>query len=143
MQSGKDNLSKYGRGTPGYRAPELQESNYDDSGQSSSVSFSKKSDIWAIGCILYALASTGVKSAFPSDSVAYWYAHGETDVPQLNSSSNPNLAGQYGMSAPIWGKLNDIIKVCLSPSPEDRPSASELLTRFQDIGSGIQNCVKT
>ena len=141
VESGKENLSKYGRGTAGYRAPELQECNYDEDEQPSRVSFSKKSDIWSIGCILYALASTGVKSAFPSDSVAYWYAHGETEVPQLSETNNPNLSRQTttqsGISAPVWIVLNGIVKHCLSPLPEARLSASELITQFQDLRRGL------
>ena len=94
VQSGKYNLSKYGRGTTSYRAPELQERHYDENHISSGVCFFKKSDIWSIGCILYAIASTCMGPAFPSDSVAYWYSHGETGAPQLNESTNPNLARQ-------------------------------------------------
>lgn len=46
-----------GWGTPGYRAPELLHGR----------NFSRKSDVWAIGCLLYELAATGKKKAFSSD----------------------------------------------------------------------------
>ena len=52
--------TRYSRGTEGYRAPELL---------SDDPKFTKKVDIWALGCILYELV-TGRK-AFHNDHVVY------------------------------------------------------------------------
>ena len=50
------NTTRYSRGTSGYRAPELLKEE---------ASYNNKVDIWAVGCILYELASR--KKAFTSD----------------------------------------------------------------------------
>jgi Protein kinase domain len=64
--------SVYGRGTPGYRAPELLPL----SGQSK---YSKRSDIWALGCIIHEL-STG-RPAFSDDYSVIIYANASPDLP--------------------------------------------------------------
>src|SRR5271169_6862808 len=50
-----------GKGTPGYRAPELVRSS----------KYNNKTDIWSLGCILYELA-VGQK-AFPDDFATFTY----------------------------------------------------------------------
>jgi serine/threonine protein kinase len=68
----------YSRGTPGYRAPELLELS---GSQSEKSVYSKKSDIWALGCIFYEL--TFSKQLFVSDlSARDWAVSGrELELP--------------------------------------------------------------
>src|SRR5271170_3594529 len=56
--------TQYGRSTPGYRAPELLESDGD-------ATYTNKVDIWALGCILYELATR--KRAFKNDWEVFQY----------------------------------------------------------------------
>ena len=70
--SGQEQTTLWARGTPGYRAPELLLPNYQLTGSDNSR-FSKKSDIWALGCILYELAFK--TKAFPRDINVFEYAH--------------------------------------------------------------------
>jgi serine/threonine protein kinase len=60
----------YSRGTEGYRAPELLLDN---------PKFSSKVDIWALGCILYELASG--KKAFASDLQARDFSFSQSTLP--------------------------------------------------------------
>jgi serine/threonine protein kinase len=96
------------RGTDGYRAPELiHEGRY-----------SNKVDIWALGCILYLLA-TG-KSPFFRD----W------DV--LKYSYHPNMALFELPGKPAeWGAVIDLITLMLSTEPSRRPAATAIYETFK------------
>ena len=107
--------TKDGRGKNGYRAPELL--------QDPDTKYSKKLDIWSLGCLLFEL-TTGRK-AFRSDFHSYQFAQGLTELtlifpPWLNSSSK--------------AILNTWIKRMLSPESRDRPSAHELSDNFRELG---------
>jgi serine/threonine protein kinase len=98
-----------GRGTPGYRAPELLQSS----------KYNNKADIWSLGCILYELA-VGQK-AFNDDFVTVAY-----------KTSGENLAINFGEDIGDQGKENisrDII-VMLKIEFASRPSAADLLHEF-------------
>lgn len=73
--------TRYGRGTESYRAPELVR-------ETSIVT--KKSDIWALGCILYEL--TFKTKAFPRDINVFEYAHRERrlEIHNLPTSERVN-----------------------------------------------------
>jgi serine/threonine protein kinase len=60
--SKKAHTTRYSRGTPSYRAPELVKDGV----------FSNKVDIWAMGCILYELIFS--KKTFSSDNAVYHYS---------------------------------------------------------------------
>lgn len=136
MQSSTAQPSMFGRGTSGYRAPELLDLRYEE-GAFIGRYFSRKSDIWAVGCILYELATTGTK-AFWNDYVSFSYARGEENVPQLTEESNPKLRRKLeGMDGPLWVNLNEIIKGCLDIHPKGRPSAAGLLDQFQEMFKGV------
>jgi serine/threonine protein kinase len=119
--------TKGARGTEGYIAPEVWDQQ----------TFSKKSDIWSVGCILYKVATTGKESAFLHHDAARWYdrgVKGALPVPQLELDQNPELGRNSNcnsVTAPVWMHLNEILRQCLSPKPADRPAASELLLQFQ------------
>jgi serine/threonine protein kinase len=142
VQSGKGNPTKAGHGTEGYRAPELLDENIDERGREIGGTFSKKSDVWATGCVLFAVATTGTRVAFRSDLIAHDYASGDGSVPELQENDNPNLVQPFpseSVSAPLWVQLNAIIENCFAPKPDARPGTSELLTQFEGIRSGLMD----
>jgi len=112
--SSKRNLpTKYSSGTPGYRAPELMDSGGDP------VMYNNKVDIWAMGCILYELA-TGIRP-FKSD----W------DV--LNhriSKRNIEVVLDDTFDTHSIATTTQHIVEMLQIDPSDRPSASFLSEKF-------------
>lgn len=130
-------LSTGRRGTNAYRAPELTEITFDSSGLPLPCVVTCKSDIWAMGCILFKLATTNKVCAFDSDYSALNYKRDFEgfELPQLNEQHNIELRqktkckGEEGQ--PFWEQLNGIIKVCLAKDPEERPTARELNSRFE------------
>ncbi|XP_043112700.1 NIMA-related kinase 12 [Puntigrus tetrazona] len=90
-------------GTPSYLSPELCQD----------VPYSTKSDIWAVGCLLYELCA--LKPAFEAKnllSLFYKIIKGEyTQIPQRYSEG-----------------IHILIEKMLSLVPENRPSASNLLS---------------
>ena len=100
-------------GTTSYRAPELIKEQ---------PLFTRKADIWAIGCIFYELV-TG-KKAFLSDCQVreYEISKSELDI--------PNVDYHYGASN---GFLVFRLRETLKKSSSRRPSAHELLGSFQNF----------
>ncbi|XP_072126794.1 NIMA-related kinase 12 [Mobula birostris] len=89
-------------GTPCYLSPELCQD----------IPYSSKSDIWALGCLLFELCA--LKPAFHAKnllSLFYKIVKGEYDCVPKNYSEN----------------LHDLIKNLLRKCPEERPSASTIL----------------
>ncbi|XP_035690440.1 serine/threonine-protein kinase Nek3-like isoform X1 [Branchiostoma floridae] len=90
-------------GTPCYLSPELCQD----------IPYSSKSDVWALGCLLYEMCA--LKPAFDANnliSLFYKIVKGTFDtVPDCFSP-----------------EMTDLIGTILSKSPEDRPSASAVLT---------------
>src|SRR5271170_505244 len=82
-------VSHEGRGTPGHRAPELLEG--------TPGKISTKSDIWALGCLLFSLCTTNGRRAFQSDAAVLRYCirWDASSVPQVryidNIQINDNL----------------------------------------------------
>ena len=138
--SWKTKRTLYSHGTPGHRAPELIEQEIDENNKMVGGAFAKKSDIWAVGCILYGLATTGYRQAFASDLTAFWYAKDplySQKVPQLKEMDNPNLrqmtARQGEQPIPAWVELNKLIRLCLSPTISDRPRSRDLLMTLEEF----------
>lgn len=128
------------RGTDTYRAPELAEFTYDTSGNSRPGIVSKESDIWAVGCILFQVATTNNSRAFQSDHHAIGFRKGWEgyEIPQLNELHNVNLGQGIACpelgsceSMPLWMHLNFILFKCFAREPRDRASAYELMEYFQ------------
>jgi serine/threonine protein kinase len=98
------------RGTVGYRAPELL---------SEEATFTKKVDIWALGCILYELAVG--KKVFPFDFDTREYAVAKKML-QISLPSS--------IDEDIQSPLSNLIREMLRITPKDRPSAEELNKLF-------------
>ncbi|KAF6026571.1 hypothetical protein EB796_015123 [Bugula neritina] len=90
-------------GTPYYLSPEICQSQ----------SYNKKSDIWALGCILYEMAT--LKHAFQSSS--------------FNGLLIKIIHGDYG-SLPAhfcYQPISWLIEMMLQHNPEDRPTADDIM----------------
>ena len=112
------------RGTDAYRAPELLRG---------TKQFSKKSDIWALGCILYEMCMR--KKAFRGDwEISDWVA-GSTDpnisIPAYRSPDG-SCARCSHLYAEVLSKPNDLedinetLRALLNIDPKNRPSARDL-----------------
>jgi serine/threonine protein kinase len=105
--------SAAGRGTEGYRAPELM---------TEQPAYTDKVDIWAIGCIMYELV-TGRK-CFVND-VQIWNYYVGTN--RLEPIQYPSIfEGQDVSPARLIGEA-------LRRDPRQRPSARQLVRHFQDL----------
>lgn len=98
-------------GSIGYRAHELLKSN----------EYSDKTDVWAFGCIIMDVATTGRQRAFRADDEASSYGKGESPLPKLESGDNPELDDS------VLDHLNYLMELCLEKEPKDRPTAAKLL----------------
>lgn len=134
MKSGKLGYTHSGHGTIGFRAPEVLIEEYGDDGQFIGGSFTKKSDIFSLGCILYSTARTGSRSAFANDAAIFHLITRETASPRLKPIDNPNLEKFVQIQStaiPLWAHLNNILDNALATSPEHRPDVKDLLAEFQ------------
>ncbi|KAK9760494.1 Serine/threonine-protein kinase Nek2, variant 2 [Basidiobolus ranarum] len=89
-------------GTPYYMSPELI------NGQP----YDAKSDIWALGCILYEICA--LKPPFPAQSQAVLFN-------KILTGSVPRLPSYYS------SELNNVVKSMLQLNPLSRPSTTQLL----------------
>ena len=136
MKSGKLGYTGSGHGTVGFRAPEVLKEEYDDDGRFIGGSFTKKSDIFSLGCILYSTARTGSRHAFANDNIIRDLVTGETVSPQLKPTDNPNLVTLVQIQStatPLRMHLNSILDSALAINPNQRPDAQELLAKFQNL----------
>ena len=107
-------------GTAAYLSPEQVKGNPADS----------RSDIWALGCVLYQMLCG--RRPFPSNSVPEILAGILRDEPDDLMELNPNL--------PV--SLNDLIKKCLEKDPAKRPqTAFEISTALKFIGNDLRSPV--
>jgi serine/threonine protein kinase len=109
-------MSTAGRGTNGYRAPEMIQ---DD------IEFTFKVDIWAFGCIFFEVVSG--RKAYKDDFEAReskWY---ELEI--------PNIDFHIGNSKQVYTKL---IRYTLNPKPNERASATKLLGGVEELVDIIQ-----
>jgi serine/threonine protein kinase len=104
--------TQYARGTPGYRAPELMES--DDEPK-----YTNKVDVWSMGCILYEL-TIGAR-AFPTDYAVLSY---------LFSRKNKVVVLEDTFDAHSIETITKHIFDMLQIESSGRPSASILLKEF-------------
>ena len=105
--------TKDGRGSPCYRAPELILDPH--------MSYTKKVDIWSVGCILYEICTD--QQAFNSDMAALDYMQ---------------TKAKCGMSISIFDersnrRLTHLLRSMLDSSGSKRPSAEAVHDVFQDM----------
>jgi len=131
-------ISTTRRGTDAYRSPEIADVNFDTDGNLQPAEVSRKSDIWAIGCILFRLATTDRRAPFWNDYavVAYKRQYPGHDVPQLTEFDNPALSETIicpdtGLVMQVWEQINIILKLCFERNPAARPTAAHLRERFE------------
>jgi len=105
-----------GRGTTGYRAPELL-------GQYT-PQFNNKVDIWSIGCIVYELAAR--HKAFADDVSVFRYSLGGITLSPIFKETFDNVTA---------AAIDKIIRDILQIDPSLRPTAATLLA---DIGDLLQ-----
>lgn len=131
-------FSRTRRGTAAYRAPELAEYSYDACGHPQAGIVSLKSDIWAIGCILFKLATTNKAAAFVNDyEVVAYKKHGHS-LPQLFETHNPTLqretlSPECSSRLPFWKQINSLLERCLARDPDERITAMQLKTWFEEV----------
>ena len=128
------------RGTVGFVAPELLKEEYDSDGTFIGGSFTQASDIFSVGCILYTVAATGRKTAFPNNNALHGCLTGETPLPQLEQTDNPSLEQLVDPDSdptPLRTRLNHLLEKVLSKAPKERPDAAWLLAEFQKLQSII------
>lgn len=130
-ESGTMNVSLQGRMTPIYCAPELLITNR----------FSKKSDIWAFGCILYewALCCLNRRRAFSAITEITSYYFDETIAPpqiswedlEITPHCIPMKRRPYReLVEQQWDHLNRIFQSIFKRDPEERPSAATLIEQL-------------
>jgi tetratricopeptide (TPR) repeat protein len=100
----------FSRGTNGYRAPELLRT---------IPHFTNKTDIWALGCILYELVMA--KRAFENDWEIGMYP-----------SRGAIVVNQSGYPEQFQNEASKFIASMLHVNPRNRPAAAQLVSTFSD-----------
>jgi serine/threonine protein kinase len=118
------------RGTSGFRAPELLNTDADD-GQ-----FSRKSDVWAMGCILFQLATTAKASAFKDDWFVMAYSHGYDVCPQIDDTANQSLnrdiyCPDEKSKTTCLSQINSVLALCFAREPSARATTMKLKVTFE------------
>jgi serine/threonine protein kinase len=111
---GPDGLESFeGTGVTGYRAPELLSADIFQP-----VPYTDKVDIWALGCILFALVMT--RDAF-RDDIATLCAKQDGDIPSVDV---------LGIDLEFQQKLSVASNMMLALDPDKRASAGDLCDLF-------------
>jgi len=108
-------MTTYGRGTESYRAPELIRE---------TATVTKSSDIWALGCIIYALAFQ--KKAFESDFYVFeciTQGRLKLEFPKLDTSERR------------WAYLRELIQRSLEIDWWKRPGAADILSLMDSLSN--------
>ena len=98
------------KGTPSYRAPELLKGH---------VTFNNKVDIWALGCVLYELATH--QTMFPHDMATMEYSANLASIYEIRLHSLPTFWEQH---------VAELIRELIHRDPQQRPRASEVCQIF-------------
>jgi serine/threonine protein kinase len=110
-------ITSYSRGADGYRAPELLQNE---------PRYSKKIDIWALGCVAHEIVTH--RKAFATDFDIFAIGQKGTSkviIPSLN---------HLGKGSTFWER---IMAAMLQVGEAERPSASYLLTEFRSQSQSI------
>lgn len=110
-------------GTPGWRAPELV---------GPERLFSAKTDIWAFGCLIYYVATTGLQ-AFNNDWHEHHFNNGDVIIPSLIARhGDEQIMNEMVDEYTIEG-LNVILAGCWNLDPDERFSATQLKVALQGL----------
>lgn len=114
VASGSGLQSKDGRGTPSYRAPELL---FDH------CTYSRKVDIWGVGCIFFEVV-TRVEAFASGDDIIkdYSKSHRRLRMPYLDYHFTDSL--QF---------CEETLQKTLAREPKKRPTPEKLIIYFEDI----------
>jgi hypothetical protein len=118
-------ITQYARGTPGYRAPELLESDEEPG------SHNNKVDIWAMGCILYELATR--TRAFKTDFAVHSY---------VTSAKNKDVILDFTVDTHCMETITKYVVDMLQVESSDRPTASFLSKEFEHQWQVALDCVQ-
>lgn len=111
--------------TPAYRAPEVVRMLHG----SDIVALTEKVDIWAIGCVIFALHFGRLPFDDTSAHFAAAVEAGAGGLKELSlAGSSPQAGDVICACGELPGPLRQILVRCLAAAPEDRPTATELVT---------------
>jgi len=123
--------SKYSWGSGAYRAPELVVGDDEEH-------YSSKSDIWALGCILFEMFMR--RRAFSCDGEVvqvkrFGVVHKQIRriaIPEVNGCDDcTNDLGNFKKQMPLLNEINERLKAMMSVEEKDRPSARDLLESWK------------
>jgi len=113
--------SVYGRGTPGYRAPELM--------FVEPIKFTKQVDVWGVGCILYELITH--RKAFRDDHGVHVYWQSAAGL-SIMETKLPDI---------LQSHLLEFIHELLHRDPEKRPRIEDLSLMFQSYCAILDHAI--
>jgi serine/threonine protein kinase len=124
-------LSHRRRGTDTYRPPELVKGDPDLYGHPSPGEVCRKSDIWAIGCILFRIACMNKASAFEDDLDALTGRVPALDIKEPTMWHQLTRPLDAQRSLVFCQQTKEVFAVCFARDPNERETAFQLKERFE------------